>query len=136
MFMNQIKQCHLILFLLHYGTIDFVYLKCTFIPFPNPMRHNTVVSEIFLFFFYIKTVLYVYIHLVDLIVIVQNPNNVKKKFCPMLGTHGQWAVRVLYRATPTVTLGIHLFGYLRGHVTLTPIAERLTMELSPPVFTT
>ena len=27
---------------------------------------------------------------------------------PMLGTHGDWAVRDLYRATPTVTQGIRL----------------------------
>ena len=27
------------------------------------------------------------------------------KFWPMLGCHGHWAVRVLYRATPTVTQG-------------------------------
>ena len=30
------------------------------------------------------------------------------KFWPMLGTHGHWAVRVLSRATPTVTQGIRL----------------------------
>ena len=28
------------------------------------------------------------------------------QFWPMLGTHGHWAVRVLYLATPTVTRGI------------------------------
>ena len=27
-------------------------------------------------------------------------------------------------------------GHIRGHVTLTPMAERLAVELSPPVFTT
>ena len=39
---------------------------------------------------------------------------------------------VLYRATPTVTRGIRL----RGLVTPTPIAERLAVELSLPVFMT
>ena len=39
-----------------------------------------------------------------------------------LGTHGHWTVRVLQRATPTVT-----------H---TPFPERLALEMSLPVFTT
>ena len=30
------------------------------------------------------------------------------QFWPMLGTYGHWAMRVLYRATPTVTRGIRL----------------------------
>ena len=46
----------------------------------------------------------------------------------MLGTHGHLGVRVLYRATPAV-----YNGHLRELVTLTPIAERLAMELSLPV---
>ena len=29
-------------------------------------------------------------------------------FCPMLGTRGHWAVKVLWRATPAVTRGIRL----------------------------
>ena len=37
-------------------------------------------------------------------------------------------MRVFYRATPTV-----YNGHFRGLVTLTPIAERLAMELSLPV---
>ena len=31
------------------------------------------------------------------------------KFWPMLGNHGHWAVRILYRATPTETHGIRLY---------------------------
>ena len=31
------------------------------------------------------------------------------KFWPMLGTHGHWAARVLWRAIPTVTRGIRLY---------------------------
>ena len=38
---------------------------------------------------------------------------------------------------PTVTWGIRFYnGHLRGPVTLKPIAERLAVELSRPVFTT
>ena len=54
----------------------------------------------------------------------------------MPGTHGHLAVRVLYRATPTVTRGILYVGHLQGPVTLAPIAERLAVELSQLVFTT
>ena len=43
---------------------------------------------------------------------------------------------VLWRATLTVTLFIRLYGHLRGPLTLTPITERLTSELSQPVFVT
>ena len=43
-------------------------------------------------------------------------------------------MRVLYRATPTVTRASVLNGHLRGPVTLTPIAERLAVELSLPAF--
>ena len=46
------------------------------------------------------------------------------KFWPMLGTHDHWAVSVRYN------------GHLRGTMTLTPIAERLAVELSIPVLTT
>ena len=53
------------------------------------------------------------------------------KLSPMLGTYGHWAVRVhLLRHGPTV-----YNGHLRGPVTLTPNAERLTVELLLPVFT-
>ena len=48
------------------------------------------------------------------------------------GTHGHWAVRVLLRATPTVTSVNN--GHLHGPMTLTPIAERLSEELSLRVF--
>ena len=56
------------------------------------------------------------------------------KFWPMLGIHGYWAVMVLnvphlLRHGPTVY-------NLRGPVTLTPVAERLAVSLSLPVFTT
>ena len=51
------------------------------------------------------------------------------KFWPMLGTRGHWAVRVLKRATLTVTRGIRLLWP-------SPFAERLTVELPLPVFTT
>ena len=37
--------------------------------------------------------------------------------------HGHWAMRVLLRATPTVIRNIHLYGHLRGPVTLS-VAER------------
>ena len=40
-------------------------------------------------------------------------------------------MRVLHRVTPTVTLDIH---HDRGPRTLTPIAERLAVDLSPPVY--
>jgi hypothetical protein len=35
------------------------------------------------------------------------------KFRPMLGTHGLWAWRNLYRATPTVTRDLGFFGLIR-----------------------
>ena len=40
-------------------------------------------------------------------------------------------MRVLHRVTPTVTRGIH---HDRGPRTFTPIAERLAVEPSPPVY--
>ena len=56
------------------------------------------------------------------------------KFWPSLGTHGHWAVRVLWRPTPFVTLNIRLYdGHLRGLVTFRPVAGRLAVELSLPV---
>ena len=54
----------------------------------------------------------------------------------MLGSYEHRLVRVLERATPTLTRGICLLCSFRGPMTLTPIAERLTVELSLPVFTT
>ena len=57
------------------------------------------------------------------------------KFWPMLYTYGHWAMRVLWRATPTETRDVRLDGHLKGSVTLTPIAQRLSVELSLPVFT-
>ena len=50
----------------------------------------------------------------------------------MFGTHGHWAVRVLQRATPTVTSVNN--GHLRGPVTFTHIPECLLEELSLSVF--
>ena len=44
-----------------------------------------------------------------------------------LGTYRHWAVRVLKRATPTVTRAFP------RTLTLAPDAERLTVELSLPV---
>ena len=39
-----------------------------------------------------------------------------------------------YRATPTVTRDIHFSGHFEGPVTLTPVADRLVLKLSLPVF--
>ena len=41
------------------------------------------------------------------------------KFWPVLGTHGHWAVRVLYGATPTKTGASVYNGHLRGPMILT-----------------
>ena len=49
------------------------------------------------------------------------------KFWPILGTHGHWTVSDLNRATPIVTRDNRLFGHLRGHVTLTTVAESLNI---------
>ena len=56
----------------------------------------------------------------------------------MLGTYGHWAVKVLKRSTTTVTrASVYINnGRLRGPVTLTPVAERLAVELSLPVLMT
>ena len=55
------------------------------------------------------------------------------KFWPMLGTHGHWAVRVLY-VPHLLWHGASVnHCHLRGTVTLTHIAERLAVELSLPV---
>ena len=43
-------------------------------------------------------------------------------------------MQVVYRATPTVTQANPLYGYLRGPVELTPVAESLANELPLPVF--
>ena len=67
----------------------------------------------------------------------KSPLSVKDwKFWPMFGTHGHWAVRVLKRATPTVTRESVYNGHLRGSVTFTSIAKKLAVELPLPVLTT
>ena len=43
-------------------------------------------------------------------------------------------MRVLYRATPIVTRGTRFNGHLQGPLTPTPIAERLALKLSLPLF--
>jgi hypothetical protein len=42
------------------------------------------------------------------------------KFRPMLGTQALWAGRGLYRATPTVTRGLGLYGLIRKTGTYVP----------------
>lgn len=42
-------------------------------------------------------------------------------------------MQVVHRATPTVTRANPLYGYLRGPVELTPVAECLAMELPLPI---
>ena len=55
------------------------------------------------------------------------------KFASMLGTHGHWALNVPYLLWHWPTLyNCHLWG----PVTLTPVAERLEIELSKPIYTT
>ena len=49
---------------------------------------------------------------------------------------GLWAVWVFKRACPLRHGPTVYDGHLRGPVTLTPVAERLAVELSLPVFTT
>ena len=44
--------------------------------------------------------------------------------------------RGFFSVPPTVTILAVYNGHLQGPVTLTPIAERLAVELSLPVFTT
>ena len=57
------------------------------------------------------------------------------KFWPMVGTHGYWTGRV-FSVPHLLWRGESVYnGHLRGSVTLTPIAERLAVELSLPVFT-
>ena len=70
----------------------------------------------------------------SLICMETSPLPVKScKFWPMLGTHGHWAVpHLFWQGASVYTCNKHL----RGSVTLTPIAERLAVELSLPVFTT
>ena len=73
---------------------------------------------------------------------------------PLLGTYTHRASRVLLSATPTVTResatptvtresatptvtrDISFYGYLQGHVSVTPIPGHLTVKLSLPVLTT
>ena len=54
------------------------------------------------------------------------------KFWHMLGTYGHWAVRVVFRAAPTVARGSVYNGHLRGPVTLTPITYCLAVQRSLP----
>ena len=64
---------------------------------------------------------------------METPLPMKNFKCwPVLGTHCHWAVRVLQRATPTVTGASVYNGHLRGPKTLTPVAERFAVELSLP----
>ena len=56
------------------------------------------------------------------------------EFWPMLGTHGHWAVRVLWRATPTVTRGIRLWWSSSG-TSDTRTYYLLAVELSLSVLT-
>ena len=51
------------------------------------------------------------------------------KFRPMLGTHGHWAVRVLKRATPTMTQEHPSIMVISEDPWDIPIAERLSVEL-------
>ena len=54
------------------------------------------------------------------------------KFCLMLGTYGHWAVRLRVEQAGKSVYNVQY----RGPVTLTPIAERLAVDLSLHVFTT
>ena len=55
------------------------------------------------------------------------------RFWPMLDTHGHWAVFI--KVPPLLWHGASIYnGHLWGPVTLTPIALRLAVELSLPVF--
>ena len=60
------------------------------------------------------------------------------KCWPMFGTHGHWAVGVrIFNVPHLLWHGPTLYnGLLRGPVILTPVAERLAVEQSLPVFTT
>ena len=54
------------------------------------------------------------------------------KFLSMLGTHGHWAIR-FFGVPYLLWHGISIYiGHLRRHVILTPITERLVVELSLP----
>ena len=56
-------------------------------------------------------------------------------FLPMLSIHVHWAVRFFFSVPHILWHGTSVYdGHLRGPVTLTPIAERLAVELSLPVF--
>ena len=58
------------------------------------------------------------------------------KFWPILGTHGHWSVRVF--SVPHIQWhGAPVYnGHLCGPVSLTVVAQRFTVDLSPPVLTT
>ena len=44
-------------------------------------------------------------------------------------------MRVFQRATPTVTQEIYFYGHVLGPLTLTLVAKRLTVDLSPVLTT-
>ena len=54
---------------------------------------------------------------------------------PNLGSYGDWAVRVLKRATTALTF-VYYGNNFQGLVTFTPVAKSLAVGLSLPVFTT
>ena len=58
------------------------------------------------------------------------------KVQPILGNHDQWVVKVLYHVIPTATRHIRLYGHILGQMTLTPVAERLAVELLLPILMT
>ena len=59
------------------------------------------------------------------------------KFGHMLSTHGHWAVWGSFSVPHLRWHGASVYnGRLRGPVTFAPVAERLAVELSLPVFTT
>ena len=59
------------------------------------------------------------------------------KFLPIPGTHGHWEMRGFLSVLHLLWHGACIYnGNLRGPVTLTPIVERFSVELSPPHFTT
>ena len=45
-------------------------------------------------------------------------------------------MRIIEGATPIVTRDIRLYGHLRGPVKFTPVAKRLSVEITLPVLTT
>ena len=60
------------------------------------------------------------------------------KFWLILGTHCHWAVRILQRVIKHLLWheASVYYDHIRGPETLTPVAERLAVQLSLPVYTT